>query len=397
VKADGSEVEGNSSILAAVARMAPAGSALLGAGPAGEAEVQQWLGYRNTELEPMVDSHLAPMNTILLTRTYICGSLPTIADFALYGSIAPVFGSFTAPQLADLPNLVRWYDLCQHSMDRSEVFPRVSVPKPFVALPSLASLTPAPVEKPDKKKAGDVAAAGGEKKKTKGGSEAAAPAPSSSSSSSTTATASAAPAKDETKKSNEGGTTGESKKKEKKEKKEKPAVAAAPAAATAPDVSALDIRVGTIVSVKQHPDADSLYLEEIDLGEEKPRQVISGLVKFIPLEKMENRKVVVICNFKPAKMRGILSSGMVLCASNDDHTSVDPIIPPDGVPNGERVTFAGYEGEPMAEINESKKKVFATCAPDLIVSPDGTCTYKGVPFMTSKGTIKGTIIGAHIA
>ena len=42
-----------------------------------------------------------------------------------------------------------------------------------------------------------------------------------------------------------------------------------------------------------------------------PVQIVSGLVKFVPLEKMENRRVVVLCNLKPAKMRGVLSSGMV--------------------------------------------------------------------------------------
>lgn len=40
-------------------------------------------------------------------------------------------------------------------------------------------------------------------------------------------------------------------------------------------------------------------------------QIVSGLVKFVPLEKMQNRRVVVLCNLKPAKMRSILSSGMV--------------------------------------------------------------------------------------
>jgi aminoacyl tRNA synthase complex-interacting multifunctional protein 1 len=47
--------------------------------------------------------------------------------------------------------------------------------------------------------------------------------------------------------------------------------------------------VGKIVSVKKHPDADSLYVEEIDVGEEKPRTVVSGLVKYIPLEGMQVR------------------------------------------------------------------------------------------------------------
>lgn len=50
-------------------------------------------------------------------------------------------------------------------------------------------------------------------------------------------------------------------------------------------------------------------------GEEQPRTVVSGLVNFVPIEEMQDRLVVVLCNLKPAKMRGIESSGMVLCAS----------------------------------------------------------------------------------
>ena len=57
-------------------------------------------------------------------------------------------------------------------------------------------------------------------------------------------------------------------------------------------------------TAKQHPDADGLYLEEIDCGEAAPRQVISGLVKHIPIEAMQERPCVVLCNLKPAKMRG---------------------------------------------------------------------------------------------
>lgn len=53
------------------------------------------------------------------------------------------------------------------------------------------------------------------------------------------------------------------------------------------DVSRLDLRVGQIVKVEKHPDADSLYVEEIDLGEESPRVVVSGLVKFVPIEEMQ--------------------------------------------------------------------------------------------------------------
>lgn len=79
--------------------------------------------------------------------------------------------------------------------------------------------------------------------------------------------------------------------------------------------SRLDIRIGKIVEVSKHPDADALYVEKIDLGEEAPRTVVSGLVNFIPFEEMQGRMVVVLCNLKAAKMRGVESQGMVLCAS----------------------------------------------------------------------------------
>lgn len=59
------------------------------------------------------------------------------------------------------------------------------------------------------------------------------------------------------------------------------------AAETEISVSRLDIRVGLIKKVQKHPDADSLYVEEIDVGEESPRTVVSGLVKYIPLEEMQ--------------------------------------------------------------------------------------------------------------
>lgn len=52
-------------------------------------------------------------------------------------------------------------------------------------------------------------------------------------------------------------------------------------------VSRLDIRVGLIKKVQKHPDADSLYVEEIDVGEGSTRTVVSGLVKYIPLEEMQ--------------------------------------------------------------------------------------------------------------
>jgi len=52
-------------------------------------------------------------------------------------------------------------------------------------------------------------------------------------------------------------------------------------------ITRLDIRVGLIKKAEKHPDADSLYVEEIDVGEEQTRTVVSGLVKYIPLDEMQ--------------------------------------------------------------------------------------------------------------
>lgn len=160
--------------------------------------------------------------------------------------------------------------------------------------------------------------------------------------------------------------------------------AAAPAKDLPVDVSRLDIRVGLITDVKKHPDADSLYVEQIDVGEPTPRTVVSGLVKFIPIEQMQNRKVCVLCNLKPAAMRGIKSQAMVLAASNADHTQVELVAPPEGAAIGERVTFPGFPGEPDDVLNP-KKKIWESVQPDLHTGSDRVAQYKDVPFTTSSG------------
>ena len=84
--------------------------------------------------------------------------------------------------------------------------------------------------------------------------------------------------------------------------------------------------------IDRHPDADSLFVEQIDLGEATglvsgiliacvkygalgPRTVVSGLVGKVDIEKLRDRLVVVLANLKPANMRGVKSHAMLLCAS----------------------------------------------------------------------------------
>lgn len=178
--------------------------------------------------------------------------------------------------------------------------------------------------------------------------------------------------------------------KEKKPKKEKPANAApAPGATTeteAPvDVGRLDLRIGKIVDVQKHPDADSLYLEKIDCGEPAPRTVVSGLVKFVPIEEMQNRLVVVLCNLKPAKMRGVTSEAMVMCASTPE--KVEVLSPPAGAVPGDLVHCEGYTRAPDAVLNP-KKKIFETVAPDLRTNEQLVAVYKGAALnVPGKGNV----------
>merc|ERR1712106_498720 len=151
------------------------------------------------------------------------------------------------------------------------------------------------------------------------------------------------------------------------------------------DVGRLDFRVGRIVTAKKHPDADSLYVEEVDVGEGKMRTVVSGLVRFIPVEEMQNRMAVLLCNLKPAKMRGVTSEAMVMCASTPD--KVEILSPPEGSQPGDLVEFNGYSRNPDSILNP-KKKIWETCAPDFKTDGSRVATYKGVPFtVPGKGVV----------
>jgi len=140
------------------------------------------------------------------------------------------------------------------------------------------------------------------------------------------------------------------------------------------DVSRLDMRVGYIVNAKKHPDADALYVEEVDVGEGKTRTVVSGLVKHVTLDQLQNRHAVFLCNLKPAKLKGIASEAMIMCASTPE--KVEIINVPEGATRGDRVTFNEYPGAPDAQLNP-KKKTWEQIQPDLHINADGAASYKG--------------------
>lgn len=163
------------------------------------------------------------------------------------------------------------------------------------------------------------------------------------------------------------------------------------------DISKFDIRVGLITSVAKHPNADSLYVESIDLNESTGlRQVLSGLVKYLPESDLLNQKVLVCCNLKPAKMRGMDSFGMLLAADKEEKVAL--VQPPVDAQIGERITVEGYTAEPQTQIDGKKADaaLFAAVFDQLKSDSTGVACYKGIPLMTSKGPCTCAFIDAPI-
>jgi len=86
------------------------------------------------------------------------------------------------------------------------------------------------------------------------------------------------------------------------------AAAAAPSAGEMVDVSRLNMRIGRIIDVKKHPDADSLYVEQVDVGEAKNRTVVSGLVKHVPIEQVDSVFPPVVTLLHTALLESLSSS-----------------------------------------------------------------------------------------
>jgi len=150
------------------------------------------------------------------------------------------------------------------------------------------------------------------------------------------------------------------------------------------DLSKLDIRVGRVVGIEKHPEADALYVEQIDLGEGKPRTVVSGLVKHIPAEQIDKQLVVCLANIKPSKMRGVESQAMLLCANGPDGSPVELVQPPADCTPGMRISFKGHADEPEKQLNP-KKKVWEKIQPELNTSAECVACFQGLPFETPHG------------
>lgn len=312
--------------------------------------VAEWL-TKAAQGDVAKEDALKDLNRELTPKTYIAANYLTAADIALYAALHPTYAKLQPPQYYTHTAVTRYFNHLQHhkavrSAEESKEFPVIEI--------DIANAPPI-----------DRTAEVAPKKKKEAPAAAAASTP-----------AEATPAKAEAAAEGQEGKTA---KKEKKKGKEtaggeaggKKAAKAAPAPAEdagPPKPSMIQLLVGKIVDIKRHPDADGLYVEQIDVGEETgPRTVISGLVNYIPIEKLQNKEVIVVANLKPANMRGIKSHAMLLCATHKDGKEVglETVEAPAGSKPGDKVYFEGEEYEsatPLGQLNP-KKKIFETIQP----------------------------------
>ncbi|OAA43939.1 multisynthetase complex auxiliary component p43 [Beauveria brongniartii RCEF 3172] len=345
--------------------------------PAEETEVQKWVATSES-IRSGADGnnagHLDALNAHLATHTTILGSKPSKADVSLYETLAPVVAAWSPDERTGekgRPNIVRHLDFVQNSpLFELAVKNKVAVDQDDIRYVKPVVDAKAEKERLKKEKAAAAAAAGG------AGAAGAVAA---------TTTDLVDRTKEKVKElagDAKEAVAGGDKKQQKKEKKEKAPKQPKPQPAAAPlSPYLIDLRVGHILKAINHPDADSLYVSTIAMGD-KPgddtteyegqvcRTVCSGLNGLIPLAEMQGRKVVVVCNLKPVKMRGIKSCAMVLAASPrlkegevDDHKGpVELVAPPEGSKAGDRVFFEGWKGEPEGVLNP-KKKIWETFQP----------------------------------
>lgn len=140
-------------------------------------------------------------------------------------------------------------------------------------------------------------------------------------------------------------------------KKEQPKAQEAAPAGPFADFRRMDIRVGTVVEVGDHPDAEKLYVLKVDLGEEEPRQIVTNLKSIYARDQMENRRLLVISNLKPAKFRGVKSDGMLMALDDEDlgGNAVLLLKPSADVPNGTQVNCGLEVSSSRIEVKHCEK------------------------------------------
>ncbi|KAK6462435.1 G4 quadruplex nucleic acid binding protein [Scheffersomyces coipomensis] len=332
----------------------------------------QTLSSRFDESESLVS-----LNENLKSKTFITGTSPSKVDFLVFEKAFPLSFKWTSIEdLSKYRHIIRWIDLIQNK---------------YVDIPEADKLKvdyEAQVAREIKEKKKPAAAA------------AAAAAPVVAKKDATSSPAPEGERKELTEEQKKAKADAQKAKKEAKAKAKAALNTKAEAEVGPPTPSMIDFKVGFIQKCEKHPNADSLYVSTIDMGEEEPRTVCSGLVNYFSLESMQKRWVVTVANLKPVTMRGIKSSAMVFCASKDN--VVEFVNPPAGSKPGDKIFFETYDGVPEKQLNP-KKKVWEAIQPGFSTSENFEVTYTAegkapVRLVNAKGELckNTTLVGAEV-
>ncbi|KAI9014257.1 hypothetical protein DFJ74DRAFT_288128 [Hyaloraphidium curvatum] len=391
----GAQIRGAAPIAKHIAREA----GLLLPPPEAAPQLDQWLSLSGQIARRLAGKEgeaavgvLEELNAALVMATFLASQALTLADIALYAAVAPTMQRLSTQQRFQVNRVARHFDLTQHLLHDQLAKSPAKLPFPLLAIDLNRPAVEAKKEKKEAAAAPAKAkeAAPAKAKEAAVAAEAKAPEAAAAEKKGKKEKASAAPKEDKPAKAEAGGSGAA------------PPSSGLPAGAA--DPSKIDFRVGLILSAAKHPDADSLYVEQIDIGEAKPRQVCSGLVKYIPsADLLVGKKIVVIANLKPAKMRGVESQAMLLAAESEDGATVELVLAPEGSAPGDRVTVEGYTGEPDAQLNPKHKR-WEAVQPHLRTSEGREAVFldpndggKAKLLRTEKGTlIAPTLVGAKL-
>lgn len=330
---------------------------------------------------------LEVLNSNLRNKTFVTGNTPAKADLIVFVNILPIATQWkSAEDLAKFRHILRWADLVQNTL--------IEVPADESLKVNLDAELPREIKEKKKPAASAASAADVKTNETAKASnkEVASEEPKKGSKSEN----SKVPTDDEKKQIAEAA---RAKKEAKARARAEQQAMQAPAVPANPGM--IDLRVGFIQEAIRHPNADSLYVSTIDMGDEEgPRTVCSGLVNHIPLEDMQERYVICVANLKPVTMRGVKSCAMVLCASNEN--TVEFVNPPVDSQPGDKIFFEGYNSEPEKQLNP-KKKVWETVQPGFSTTENFEVTYSAegkepVKLVNAKGKLckNSTIVKAHV-
>ncbi|CAI5755660.1 unnamed protein product [Candida verbasci] len=322
------------------------------------------------------------LNDSLRSKTFMVGNKPSESDLIVFKNIYPVVSEWKLDDssiVAEYRHILRWVDLIQNLLITVESPIKINFE---IEIPREIKEKKKPTKEatPDNKK--EVSPKDSKDKDAK--------------------SAGAPPVRKEL--------TEEERAKKKAEKEAKKAAKAKQnqakeanngSTAQAPNPGLIDFRVGFIEKAEKHPNADSLYMSTINMGDEEgPRIVCSGLVNYIPIEEMQKRYVICVANLKPVTMRGVKSCAMVLCASTEN--KVEFVNPPEGSTPGDKIFFEGFNQVPEKQLNP-KKKIWEACQPKFSTNENFEVTYteegkEPVKLVNEKGQLckNSTIVKADV-